>query len=284
MRVLRLARVALFALAAAAVSGCIQSSTLIKLKPDGSGTIEQTTTMNADAVAQLSALAAMSDDKNKDKKPGAKGSLDDLFSDAEARSAVSKMGEGVTFVSSQKIDTPERKGMKAIYAFTDIRKLRVNEMSMPGAAESGASGAAHKDPPMTFTFRQLPGGNGVLTILQPGIDEAMTGAQGKAGKADTTVDTNMTAQGLDMAKAFMKGLKVDVAVQVPRLVKTNSSYVEGGTVTLLSMDFDKVLADPQALERLNKAKSLADSKTLLKDVKGIKVNLEPQVTIEFAGR
>jgi hypothetical protein len=281
MRVLRFARVALCALAAAAVSGCIQSSTLIKLKPDGSGTIEQTTTMNADAVAQLSALAAMSDDKNKDKNPGAKGSLDDLFSDAEARRAVSKMGEGVTFVSSQKIDTPERKGMKAIYAFTDIRKLRVNEMSMPGAAESGASGAAPQDPPMTFAFKQLPGGNGVLTILQPGIDKAMTSAQ---GKADTTVDPKMAAQGLDMAKAFMKGLKVDVAVQVPRLVKTNSSYVEGGTVTLLSMDFDKVLADPAALERLNKAKSLADSKSLLKDVKGIKVNLEPQLTIEFAGR
>jgi len=63
MRMFRIARLALCAVAAAAVSGCIQSSTLIKMKPDGSGTIEQTMTMNADAVAQFSALAAMGDDK-----------------------------------------------------------------------------------------------------------------------------------------------------------------------------------------------------------------------------
>jgi hypothetical protein len=281
MRVLRLARVVLCAIAAAAVSGCIQSSTLIKLKPDGSGTIEQTLTMNADAVAQFSALGAMSDDKNKDKKPGG---IDNLFSEADARAAVSKMGEGVTFVSSQKIDTPERKGMKAIYAFTDVRKLSVSEMTMPAGADSGASGAAGaapKDPPVTFTFKQLPGGNALLTILQPGVDKAMTNPQ---AKPDTAADPKMGAQGLEMAKAFMKGLKIDVAIQVPRVVKTNSAYVDGGTVTILSMDFDKVLADPSAIEKLNKAKTLADSKALLKDVKGIKVNLEPQVTIEFAGR
>jgi hypothetical protein len=281
MRVLRFARVALCAFAAATVSGCIQSSTLIKLKPDGSGTVEQTMTMNADAIAQLSALAAMSDDKTKDKKPGAKGSIDDIFSDAEARAAVSKLGQGVTFVSSQKIDTPERKGLKAIYAFTDISTLQLSEMNMPAQAEGGASAAGPKDPPMTFAFKQLAGGNALLTILQPGIDKAMANGQ---SKPDTDADSKMAAQGLEMAKAFLKGLKIDVAIQVPRVVKTNSTYVDGGTVTLLSMDFDRVLADPAALERMNKAKSLADTKALLKDVKGIKVNLEPQVTIEFAGR
>jgi hypothetical protein len=94
----------------------------------------------------------------------------------------------------------------------------------------------------------------------------------------------MAEQGLEMAKAFMKGLKIDVLIQVPRVVRTNSPYVEGGTVTLLSMDFDKVLADPKMLERMNGAKTLADTKAALKDFKGIKINLEPQVTIEFAGR
>jgi len=94
----------------------------------------------------------------------------------------------------------------------------------------------------------------------------------------------MAQQGIEMMKTFMKGLKIDVAVQVPRVIKTNSAYVDGRTVTLLSMDFDQVLADPKMLERMNNAKTLADSKALLKDFKGIKVNLQPQLTIEFAGR
>lgn len=282
-RVIRHARVALCALAAAVLSGCIQSSTLIKMKPDGSGTIEQTMTMSAEAISQLTALSAMSDDKDKDKKKA--GGLDDLFSDADARTAASKLGEGVTFVSSQKIDTAERKGMKAVYAFTDIRKLKVDEVSMPGGgAASGAGSMAPKDPPMTFSFQQLPSGNGLLTINQPGIEKAMTEAGSKPKPAANQPDPKMAAAGLEMAKQFLKGLKIDIAVQVPRVVKTNSSYVSGGTVTLLSMDFDQVLANPALMDRMNNAKTLADTKALLKDVKGFKVNLEPSLSIEFAGR
>ena len=277
---MRVFRVALVAIAAAAVSGCFQSSTVIKMKPDGSGTVEQTITMNADAVAQLSALSAMGDDKDKSK---AKASPTEIFSEKDARDAAAKMGQGVTFVSSQKIDTPERKGMKAIYAFTDIRKLSVEEMTSPsGISDSGGMTASPKDPPMTFDFKQLPGGHALLTIQQPNV--------GKETKPDTAaapkdaVDPKMAQQGLEMMKMFMKGLKIDVAIEVPHVIKTNSPYVNGGTVTLLSMDFDKVLADPQMLQKMNDAKTLADSKALLKGFKGIKVNLEPQVTIEFAGR
>ena len=282
MRVFRAARVAIAAVAAAAVSGCIQSSTIIKMKPDGSGTIEQTMTMSAEAVAQFSALSAMGDDK--DKK--GKGGIDDLFSDKDARDAAGKMGEGVSFVSSEKIDTPERKGLKALYAFTDIRKLSLEEMHAPNmgadaAGMSQTSGA--KDPPMTFDFKRLPGGNALLTINQPGIDKALKSGDAKPAPKDA-VDPKMAEQGLEMAKAFMKGMKIDVLIQVPRVVKTNSPYVDGGAVTLLSMDFDKVLADPKALERMNGLTTLAETKAALKDFKGIKINLEPQVTIEFAGR
>jgi hypothetical protein len=281
MRLFRTARIALCVLVAAVVSGCIQSSTVIKMKPDGSGTIEETMTMNAEAVAQFSAMAAMGD---KDKQ-GGKGSLDDMFSDKDARAAVGKMGQGVTFVSSEKIDTPDRKGMKAIYAFTDIRKISLEEMNAPGgmgADAGGMSPGSKKDPPMTFQFQQLPGGNGLLTILQPGVEKAMNTPA--TPKPDASVDPKMADQGLEMMKTFVKGLKVDVVVQVPRLVKTNSAYVNGGNVTLLSMDFDQVLADPTAFKRMNDAKSLDDTKALLKGVKGIKVNLEPQLTIEFAGK
>lgn len=282
MRVSRFARIAFCVLVTAAVSGCLQSSTVIKMKPDGSGTIEQTTTMNAEAVAQFSSLAAMGNDKDKKGNP-----VDELFSEKDARAAAAKMGQGVTFVSSQKIDTADRKGLKAIYAFTDIGAMRLEEMNAPGGMnDSGMTPGAKKDPPITFQFKQLPGGNGLLTILQPGVDKVdkPSSTPPVAPGATAAVDPKMAEQGLEMMKTFMKGLKVDIVVQVPRLVKTNSAYVQGGTVTLLSMDFDQVLSDPDALKKMNDAKSLDDTKALLKGVKGIKVNLEPQLTIEFAGK
>ncbi len=282
MRLFRTARIALCAVVAAAVSGCIQSSTVIKMKPDGSGTIEETMTMSAEALAQFSAMAAMGSDKD---HKNSKNPMDDVFSDKDARAQAAKMGQGVTFVSSEKIDTPDRKGMKAIYAFTDIRKITLQELNAPGGMNGDAAGmtsGTQKDQPMTFQFTQLPGGDGLLTIAQPGVEKAMNSTPAKS-KSDAAADP-MAQQGLEMMKTLMKGLKVDVVVQVPRLVKTNSAYVSGGNVTLLSMDFDQVLADPAALQKMNDAKSLDDTKALLKGVKGIKVNLEPKLTIEFAGK
>jgi hypothetical protein len=275
MGVFRVGRVAIAAIAAAAVSGCLQSSTIIKMKPDGSGTLEETMTMSAEAVGQLGALGAMGDDKN----TKGSGGIDDLFSDKDARAAAAKMGQGVTFVSSEKIDTPDRKGLKAIYAFTDIRKISLAEVHAP----TMSGDAAAKDPPMTFDFKQLPGGNGLLTINQAGVENALK--SGDARPAPTNaIDPKMAEQGIEMAKAIMKGMKIDVLIQVPRVVKTNSPYVDAGAVTLLSMDFDKVLADPKALERMNGLTTLAETKAALKDFKGIKITLEPQVTIEFAGK
>jgi hypothetical protein len=276
---MRVFRVALMAIAAAALAGCFQSSTVIKLKPDGSGMLEQTVTMSAEAVAQFSALVAMGDDKNK------KGASGELFSELDARAAAAKMGQGVTFVSSEKIDTADRKGLKAIYAFTDIRTLAVDEMRSPSEAPPEAGGAmmaSAKDPPMTFDFKQLPGGHALLTIQQPHADTALK--PGGASMSKDAVDPKIAEQGLEMMKMFMKGLRIDFTIEVPHVIKTNSPYVNGGTVTLLSMDFDQVLADPAVLERLNGATTLSETQAALKDVKGIKVMLGPQLTIEFAGR
>lgn len=262
------------------LGGCIQSSTLVKLMPDGSGTVEQTVTMSAQAIAQLSALAAMGDQKDAKDSKETKDLTKDPFSEADARAAAAKMGDGVTFVSSEKIDTPDRKGRRAIYAFKDIRKLSLQEMSAPSEAAGGGD-MAPKDPPMTFKFEQLPGGRGLLTIVN-----AATAAKAAAvpAKPETPQKPEEAAQNMQMMKALMGGMKIDVAIQVGKLVKTNIPYVSGGTVTLLSMDFDKALADPTMLEKLQQAKTLADTKAALKNAQGFKVNLDPELKIEFAGK
>jgi hypothetical protein len=250
------------------LAGCFQSSTLVKLNPDGSGTIEQTTTMTAQALAQLQELSAMGDkSKNKTSEP---------FSLDEAKAAAAKMGAGVTLVSADKIDTPDRKGIKAVYAFKDIRTLSLNEMNTPGGAGTGAK----TEKPMTLAFSQLPNGHALLTIKND-TNKSMGTAKPDTTAGDSPFGKMGDTQAMEMMKAMFAGMKVDLAVQVGHVVKTNVPYVTGGTVTLLSMDFDQVLANPGALEKMQKAKTLADTKVALQGVKGIKVTLDPEMTIEF---
>ena len=81
-----------------------------------------------------------------------------------------------------------------------------------------------------------------------------------------------------MMKMMMRGLFVDVTLAVDgRIVKTNAPYVSGSKVTLAQMDFDTLLASPDAMTKLQQA---SDPKQL-KDIPGLKLITDPKVTIEF---
>jgi hypothetical protein len=274
MRVMKLACVLVAGLA---LTGCLTSQTVVNVKKDGSGTIESTTTMTAEAAKMFSSLAA-----GVGKELGAKGEATDpldIFSEAQMKEAASKLGQGVTFVSSERIKTADREGRRAIYAFTDVTKLTVDQRpSTPGSAPAagGPIGSDGKES-MVFQFAKNVSGS-VLTVRFP---EAEFG-KGAAAPRDGAKSPIEEQQALMMMKQMFKGLKIGIDVQVDgQIVKTNSPYVTGSRVTLLEMDFGQILDDPGRMEQLQRIKSIEEAKRVLKDVKGFKVNLDREVMIEF---
>src|SRR5262249_50726183 len=94
VRIAVLAAVTLFA------GGCFQSTMLVRIKGDGSGTVETTMLMNRQALAQLRAFAALGNNKDLPPPP-------DPFSEEEARKQAAAMGPGVRLVSATPIETPD---------------------------------------------------------------------------------------------------------------------------------------------------------------------------------
>jgi len=268
-----LIRLAALILVAACSSGCLTAITSIKLRPDGSGTIEQTLSMSAAAAAQLASLA-----KGFGGETAGKASAEpDLFSEAEMKEAAAKFGSGVTFVSSTPIKTADRVGRVATYQFTDITKLRVDQKPQTGDLPA-ATASAGED--MLFRFAKQPAGTSTLTVVFPEakLEEARKEAAAKQGSETPTVDPAQLA----MMKKLFDGLRVEIGVDVlGTIVKTNSPYVQGSRVTLLEMNFSELLTNDALLARVAQPKSIEEAKALLKDVKGFKVNLDREVTIEF---
>ena len=58
----------------------------------------------------------------------------------------------------------------------------------------------------------------------------------------------------------------------------------GQRVTLLEVDLDRVLGDDAFLARLQAAKTPDEVRAVLKDAAGLKINLDPEITIEFSGQ
>jgi hypothetical protein len=81
---------------------------------------------------------------------------------------------------------------------------------------------------------------------------------------------------------MLDGLRIEIALEVAgAIVKTNSPYVQGSKVTLLEMDFAELITNDAVLGKLANPESIEDAKQMLKGVKGVKVNLDREVMVEF---
>jgi len=281
---MKLFRFVSWSLLALGMTGCVSSDTLIKLNPDGSGTVIQKTLMNVEMLAQMNAMMQGIAKQTGAFESGKDSTVPELFSESQIRRMAAKMGEGVTFVSSRKIKAEQVEGFEATYAFKDITKLRISQkLGPPGPNEPGTAPDDDGEKTM-FRFAKLPNGHSLLTTIFP---------QGKAdlGKAPSSPPQESGGQPapaeIERMKRLVKGLRIGMAVEIQgSLVQTNSPYVEGAKVTLLEMDFSELLSNEAKLKEMAalKSYSLEDAKKILKDLKGFKINLEPELRIEFAPR
>lgn len=260
MRFLRLALVATLAVGSTA---CFQSNTLVKLNANGSGTIDQRLMFTTAALQQMKQLGGATAN-------GAAAAGFDPLSESSARQMADTLGPGVRYVSSTPLKTAEGEGREIQYAFDDIRTLQVSQQP-PGA------GGATANASMQFGFTQAAGGNSVLRIGLPNVGDLGGAVGAPAGGA-----APQPAQ-LAMLQALLAGARITIAVEPSgRLVRTNSPYVEGNTVTLVDLPIDALFADPTLIGKLQSASTPAAAQALLSNVAGVKIPAEPEITIEFA--
>lgn len=246
--------------------GCFQSSTIIHVKADGSGTIEQRTLLTEAAVDQLRTFAILG---------GGNADAVDPTSEANARAMAAAIGTGVSYVSSMPVDAGTAHGRETIYSFSDITQLRVSEQpSLPGNLKLPAA-AGGDTPPISFAISRTPGGNVVVRILVPRPAIFPTGPNGEPQPP--------SLEQITMVKQLLAGARLIVAMEPEgRLVQTSSPFVDGNRVTLIDVDIDRAAADPDLAKKLQGAKTQAETKAAINSIPGLKITLDPEITIEFA--
>ena len=259
MRHLRLACVVA---TAALAAGCLQANTLVKVKADGSGTIEQTMFISQQAMGMMGAMAKMGEQKEDMPSPN------DFFSEAKFREAAGRLGPGVTFVSMQPLTSEGMQGVKAIYAFTDITQVRVDQgQSVPGmpGQETQTSGRQ----PITFQLRkQASGAAMTITMPEPGPGSQQDEAPPKQAQ-------QVPPEMMGMMQMLLKGMKVRVAVEVEgKILKTDAAHHTDNTVTLFEVDMDTLMQDPAMLQtlqgKLRPGASPQELQAALSGMKGVK--------------
>jgi hypothetical protein len=238
------------------------------VKADGSGTIEQRLLLTDAAMDQLKAFAIL----------GGNSATTDPTSEAYARSLADAIGPGVTYVSSTPVRTDKAQGRDAVYAFPDITKLYISEQPrVPGGLNLGPKSAQNAGQ-ITFTLTAQTDGNSLLRIQVPRPDMLPIPLPGANGDAAPP-----SPQQVEMVKTLLAGARLSVAVEPEgRLVQTSSPFVDGNRVTLIDLDVDKATGDPDLVAKLTQPKTLDQAKASLNSVPGLKITLDPEISITFA--
>ena len=271
---MQLIRVLGLLLATTTLTACLNSTTLVKLKPDGSGTVEQLTLVNTAALKGMM-------------PGGAKQTEGPVINREDLERTAERMGKGVRLVSAEKA-TGENgfEGTKAIFAFDDINEIQISQdPNMSGGSSGRLSTAPTSDDPVKF---KLTRGAGTSTLTINYIDkpsEAQTASRTAPSPAGGDMPDLTNPMIMNMLKTMFQGFKINIALEVVgSIVKTNAEYVSGPRITLLEMDVMQLLSDEAKLKelqgKLGPDASLSQVKPYLKDMKGIKID-GPSISVEF---
>ena len=236
-------------------TSCMQQETTLSLKKDGSGTITESTAIGAQMLAMMGAAGAEAGDP-----------LDQMVADAKkkAEKAAGNMVEGVTVKEVKKLNEGGKKGVVIVYAFKDINKLKYafGETLGDGPDEGEAK------EPLDISYK-----DGVLTI------------NNKYEKPDKPKEEEpIDEQGLAMAQQMMGDMRIALKLEFPGgIAKTNAEHVEGNKVTMMDIEFGKLMQQQDKFKAFMKAQpdSPAEAKELLKGVEGVKIETSEKLTVQL---
>ena len=282
--------------------GCIQDHTVVYVKTDGSGTIEETVLVANTMFDVMKSLEAGlkglnkegkdpsdNDASNGDQKPEkeVKKINDDLIAEMskDAEKKTTQFGSQVKLISVTPVKTDSANGYKAVYTFQDIGQVRINQNPGENADKRAERGTpTNGEEFIYFTFTK--GSPAKLVVAFPN-------SQNDAGKEQDITknkeplerkDDKETEETIEMMKTLFKDMKLSIKLQFDGvIVKTNAAYRESSTVTLMDMDFIKIAGNVALLKQMSaaKPKSLEEMKPLLKGISGLKIEDNNPVIVEF---
>ena len=249
--------------------GCIETVTIIHVNKDGSGMIEEKVVIT-NAFTEL--IAGFSGEQAKSENEP------EFLDEDELRERAAGMGQGVRLVSAEPIKSDMGNGYKAVFHFDDINKVKVNQNPGDSLPSMGEGGDAPPEELISFKFTK--GATAKLEIINP--VEPPQADSGEGGEADMNLAENPAM--LDMMKNLYKDMKLAIIVEVDgKIVDTNASYRDGSRVTIMEMDFGKLMEDEDSFMALLKSNpdTIEEMKELSKSSPGIKVETEDRITIRF---
>jgi hypothetical protein len=258
------------------LTGCFELEQTIRIRPDGSGTIEERRiTFDAAHAVQDQFIrkhfplpnSKPTGDSSRFAKDLAEFQVSDDFHKLKA----AEFGNEVRFVSAEPISTERGSGYRATYSFDHISKIKL---------PVGDSVGTKQPEPISFEFdRQRPGELVVLIPLRDMLERFAQSSMGE-GKASEPFDKDFR-QALESA---LKGAKSRcVLIPEGKITSTDASHREGGVIILSESEWDKIADNRPLIDFLfdRKPKTIEQAYVFYSRAPGQRYELKPRVTVKW---
>lgn len=307
---MKLMRFSLVLAAALGMAGCVDTSTVVTVNPDGSGTIavreyfspqmlemmdSMTAAFEGMAAGMMEGMTATAGDESGAPKAAGKPASAKTGKPAKTdfisqciENGATEFGTGVKLTKSEKkTNTSGWKGYAAEYSFTDVTQLQIPKKSKNAGSESGmSSGSGNSGTPYRFEFTKGPTATLKLVPQKTAAADVKTTEGSTKENADAKADLGAAGDEMNTEFASMlKGARFAFIVRVKgTVVDTNARYksaLDAGAFTLYAINMDEALKNKTAAKLLSANDPSASDKFADMDVPGIKVE-DPDKTITIA--
>ena len=258
------------------LAGCMEIETVVRVNPDGSGTITERRVMSNEIMDMMREMAPA-------------GEPVEFYNEQELRDAATGFGEGVTYVSAENVETDFGKGYTAHYAFTDVNRIRIGQDPGDKMPDGGMTeGGETPDEGDFTTFTMQPGNPATLVIHWPvdknGAESVVIAGEVSADEPAAQQSPEEQEAAMEMMKMAFKDMRMSMHVEVAgQVVDSNATHLDGNRVTLVDFAFAELLDSEEAMKTMASSnnQNLADMKELMALIPGLKMELEPEISIVF---
>jgi hypothetical protein len=258
--------------------GCFQIDQVVTVSPDGSGTLEETFMISRKIAESMAALTGgMSEQQGAAGNDISGKKEQSFFKDDEIKKRAESFGSGVRFVRMERLASKQFEGYKAVYTFTDINKLRLDQgnAGMPKQMGQGSEAA-----PKGTEFMFTPGKTAKLVVKQ----QKMKAAAGEGAPEISPQARESSAEELAMMRQMFDGLRISTTLVIKgKVIESNATHRTDSTITLTEVDFGKILDKPELLAKMAVLQQgdQAAAMEMIKKLPGMKFDLNDELKISF---
>lgn len=245
-------RLLLLASLALLLPSCLRTSTVVRVKKDGSGTIVSRFHFSPETLAMLDQLEALGG-AFAGGAAGAGGGPDlglirELAKPDEEslRADAAGFGEGVRYAKHELGKDDEGwEGYAVVYEFDDIRRVRIDQNSVPGKAKEFVKSAgeeirANEGGALSFALE-----GDVLTVSSSFAKDGMDGLVDEKQIEQARGMGVAPSEAVKMAAGMAEGMRIGYFLRADGgIAETDAEHVSGDLVVVSDVDLAKVMLDP----------------------------------------